>query len=91
MMQGERDTVKSNRSLGQFKLTDIQAMKQVRALSKSLTGDANGQLTVWAKDLTTGKASQIQVKPSYGLSEWAGKTCSKQALIYLLQIDCSVT
>ncbi len=70
VVQGERDTVADNRSLGQFKLTDIPAMKAGLArIEVTFQIDANGQLTVGAEELTTGKASQIQVKPSYGLSE----------------------
>ena len=70
VLQGERDTVADNRSLGQFKLTDIPAMKAGLArIEVTFAIDANGQLTVTAKELTTGKESQIQVKPSYGLSE----------------------
>ena len=70
VVQGERDTVADNRSLGQFKLTDIPAMKAGLArIEVTFAIDANGQLTVTAQELTTQKHSEIQVKPSYGLSD----------------------
>lgn len=69
VLQGERDTVADNRSLGQFKLTQIPAMKAGMArIEVTFSIDADSQLTVTAKELTTGKHSQIHVKPSYGLS-----------------------
>lgn len=70
VVQGERDTVADNRSLGQFKLTDIPAMKAWLArIEVTFSIDADGQLTVAAKETTTGKEADIQVKPAYGLSE----------------------
>lgn len=70
VVQGERDRVADNRTLGQFKLTDIPAMKAGLArIEVTFAIDANGQLTVTAKELTTGKHSQIHVTPAYGLSE----------------------
>lgn len=70
VVQGERDTVADNRSLGQFKLTQIPAMKAGIARIEVTFGiDANGQLTVTAQEQTTGTQAQIQVKPANGLSE----------------------
>ncbi|OBX76373.1 Fe-S protein assembly chaperone HscA [Moraxella atlantae] len=70
VVQGERDQVADNRTLGQFKLTDIPAMKAGLArIEVTFAIDANGQLTVTAKELTTGKHSQIHVTPAYGLSD----------------------
>lgn len=70
VVQGERDRVADNRTLGQFKLTDIPAMKAGLArIEVTFAIDADGQLTVTAKELTTGKHSQIHVTPAYGLSE----------------------
>lgn len=69
VVQGERDTVADNRTLAEFKLTDIPAMKAGLArIEVTFSIDANGQLTVTAKELTTGKASTVQVTPANGLS-----------------------
>ncbi len=79
VVQGERDTVADNRSLGQFKLTDIPAMKAGLArIEVTFAIDANGQLTVTAQELTTQKHSEIHVKPSYGLSDAEQENCYKQ-------------
>ena len=70
VVQGERDTVADNRSLGQFKLTHIPAMKAGLArIEVTFAIDANGQLTVTATEQTTGTHAQIQVIPANGLSE----------------------
>ena len=68
-MQGEREMAAHNRSLGQFNLVGIPAaprgMPQVEV---SFDIDANGILTVSAKDKATGKENKIEIKDSSGLS-----------------------
>lgn len=70
IVQGERDTVADCRSLGRFELHGIPAMKAGLArIEVTFNIDANGQLTVTARETTTGVVSQINVSPSYGLTE----------------------
>ncbi|VEG13184.1 Fe-S protein assembly chaperone HscA [Moraxella cuniculi] len=70
VVQGERDTVADCRSLARFELHGIPPMKAGFArIEISYAIDANGQLTVSARETTTDVVSQIQVSPSYGLSE----------------------
>ncbi|MFC0819504.1 Fe-S protein assembly chaperone HscA [Moraxella marmotae] len=70
VVQGERDTVADCRSLARFELHGIPPMKAGLArIEITYAIDANGQLTVSARETTTDVVSQIQVSPSYGLSE----------------------
>lgn len=70
IVQGERDKVADCRSLASFTLSGIPPMKAGLArVEVSFAIDVNGQLTVSAKEMTTGVASQISVVPSNGLSE----------------------
>lgn len=70
VFQGEREQAAANKLLGQFDLSDIPpAMRGTPQIEVTFDIDANGILTVSAKDMTTGKAQKIVIKASSGLSE----------------------
>ncbi len=70
VVQGEREFAKDNKSLGMFTLEGIPpAPRGVPQIEVTFDIDANGILTVSAKDKATGKSQEIKITGSSGLSE----------------------
>ena len=70
VLQGEREMAQDNRSLAQFELTGIPpAPRGVPKIQVTFKIDANGIVSVEAKDLGTGRATSINVTPASGLSQ----------------------
>lgn len=70
VLQGEREMITGNKSLGRFDLANIPpASRGVPQIEVNFDIDANGILNVSAKDKATGKEQSIVIKASSGLSD----------------------
>jgi molecular chaperone DnaK len=78
--QGEREMAADNKSLGNFDLTGIPAAPRgVPQIEVTFDIDANGIVSVQAKDKATGKEQQIRIQASGGLSETEIQRMVKEA------------
>ena len=81
--QGERQFVKDNTLLGNFRLSGIKrAMAGVPQIEVTFDIDVNGILTVAAKDMGTGKAQQITITSRSNLSEEEIQRAVNEAEMY---------
>jgi molecular chaperone DnaK len=70
VLQGEREMATYNKSLGKFQLTGIPpAPRGIPQIEVGFDIDANGILSVSAKDLGTGKEQKIEIRAGSGLSD----------------------
>jgi molecular chaperone DnaK len=69
VLQGEREVVAGNRSLGKFELVGIPpSPRGVPQIDVSFEVDANGIVSVSAKDKATGREQQMRITPTSGLT-----------------------
>ncbi len=70
VFQGERDLVQHNRKLGEFILSDIPPMGAgLPKIEVHFILDADGILTVKAKELRSGVQTSVEIRSTYGISE----------------------
>lgn len=83
VLQGERPMVQDNRSLGKFILDGIPpAPRGIPQIEVSFDIDANGLLTVTAKDKATNKTQSIKLEGSVGLSKEEVEKMKKEAELH---------
>ncbi|HSB15403.1 MAG TPA: Fe-S protein assembly chaperone HscA [Bryobacteraceae bacterium] len=77
VVQGEREMARDCRSLARFDLKGVEPLPAgMTRIEVRFLIDANGILSVTARDIRTGKEQTVEVKPSYGLTD-----CQVEAMI----------
>ncbi len=80
VLQGEREFAEHNKSLGRFDLVGIPAASRgTPQIEVTFDIDANGLVSVSAKDLGTGKEQSIKITPSSGLTDAEIKRMQSEA------------
>ena len=83
VLQGERPMAVDNRSLGRFILDGIPpAPRGIPQIEVTFDIDANGILTVTAKDKATGKSQSIRIEGSIGLSKEEVERMKREAELH---------
>jgi len=83
VLQGEREVVEGNKSLGRFILSGIpMAQRGIPQVEVSFNIDANGILKVSAKDKASGKSQEITIQASTGLSDEEIEKMKKDAEVH---------
>src|SRR6266571_3132328 len=85
ILQGERELAKDNRSLARFQLKIPPVPAGVPRIEVTFMIDANGILSVTARDVRTGEVQSIEVKPSYGLSDQEVERMIHESYIFAQQ------
>jgi chaperone protein DnaK len=85
ILQGERELVKDNRSLARFQLRIPPLPAGIPRVEVTFMTDANGILSVTARDIRTGEAQSIEVKPSYGLSDQEVERMIRDSFVFAQQ------
>jgi molecular chaperone DnaK len=83
VLQGEREMAQDNKTIGRFELTDIPpAPRGVPQIEVTFDLDANGILSVSAKDMGTGKEQSIKITASSGLTDEEIEKMTKDAELH---------